>query len=249
MSNLNVYRQKQQNQNRTQASSKAVKRALKLRNHSGQNGCQETRLDFLKFAMLVLCLCFSSVLRAGVDSAEKFEGYLQNTERFSANFEQKIIDEDGELVQKSSGTVSLSRPYKMRWETTAPFSYLLVTDGSTLWRYDADLEQLNKEPFTDEMRQTPAMLLGSGGADIGLNFNVSMQTLDDSVQFTLIPKQESAFSQMIVGFDQQGTLQSMQMSDALGQTTHLVLRDVQLNPALKANEFMIDESKYALDAW
>jgi outer membrane lipoprotein-sorting protein len=41
----------------------------------------------------------------------------------------------------------------------------------------------------------------------------------------------------------------MQMSDALGQTTHLVLRDVQLNPALKANEFMIDESKYALDAW
>ena len=238
----------------------SARRAL-IRTEQRQNPNKsnwKTKLDVLKFTMLVLALCVTSIMRAEANSASDLESYLQDTQAFSADFEQTILDEEGALVQQSSGKVSLSRPYKMRWETTAPFNYLLVTNGETLWRYDADLEQLNKEPFTEEMQQTPAMLLGSGGADIEQNFEVSVNQADvdsakdsenQAISFTLIPKQESAFSEMIVDFDKQGRLQSMQMRDALGQTTHLMLKNVQLNPVLKPEQFTIDENKYAMDTW
>ena len=202
-------------------------------------------LYFSRFLILMFGISISQSLRAD-EAGEQLSALMSNAESMTANFKQRIVDDNGDVLQESEGTVSVSRPFKLRWETVKPFNYLMVTDGDTLWRYDADLEQLNSEPLTEEMRQTPALLLGLGGAELQQNFDVV--SADEGV-FTLLPKGESPFTEMTVSFSEQGVIEAMTMSDSLGQRTTLELEDVSINPEMAAGIFTMDSNAIMQDSW
>jgi outer membrane lipoprotein carrier protein len=81
---------------------------------------------------------------------------------FRAEFRQTVTDAQGQQVESASGTVSLSRPGRFRWDYREP-AQVIVSDGTTVWFHDVDLAQVTIRPAAETLVGTPAMLLAGDG--------------------------------------------------------------------------------------
>jgi outer membrane lipoprotein-sorting protein len=77
-----------------------------------------------------------------------------------------VRNRDGQVVERASGTLSLSRPDRFRWDYRQPYLQTIVADGERLWLYDSDLEQVTVRALEAGLGSTPAMLL-SGSGQVG----------------------------------------------------------------------------------
>lgn len=55
--------------------------------------------------------------------------------------------------------MAFARPGKFRWDYTTPYSQVIVGDGTKLWIYDADLDQVIVKPLGEVMAGPPVALL------------------------------------------------------------------------------------------
>ncbi len=171
------------------------------------------------------------------DALKKLGDRLGPLRAMQARFAQTVYDERGEPLQSSEGTMLVQRSDRLRWETTSPFSYLIVTDGVTLWRYDADLEQATRQPFSGELANTPALILGGDMAKIAKHYDVSWEQGSDGELFTLTPRsQETLFSQLQLKFSG-GGVSELVLRDNLDQRTEIRFFSLVINPTLTPNSF------------
>ncbi|AOS97975.1 Outer-membrane lipoprotein carrier protein precursor [Microbulbifer aggregans] len=186
---------------------------------------------FLRNALLALGLVSTGAL---ADATDDLSRLLQPLGAISGKFKQTLIDERGEVLQKSSGTFSVQRPGKLRWETGEPFPQLLVTNNRKLWLYDPDLEQVTIRPVDNRLKETPALLLGGKVEEIRSSFDVNAK--DGAFQLT--PKRADApFKAMEIRFSNQGLPSGMTVRDGMGQTTKIQFNRVQANPKLTDSLF------------
>ena len=54
------------------------------------------------------------------------------------------------MLEQSQGTVVLARPGKFRWDYLKPFEQQIVADGTKVWIYDKDLEQVARAAIGTE---------------------------------------------------------------------------------------------------
>lgn len=166
---------------------------------------------------------------------------LSSANSLKAGFSQTVYDSDGAVLQKSSGDIALQRPNKVRWHSKEPFQYLLVSDGKTLWRYDADLEQLNVEPFDPNLAQAPTMILGASIEQLQKNFAVELNKQGIERSFILTPKNDASnFSELVLHF-KQGKLIGMALTDALEQRTEIQFINTNYKPTFSPDEFVFKE--------
>jgi outer membrane lipoprotein carrier protein len=153
-----------------------------------------------------------------------------------AEFVQELVDPRTKSVQRASGTLSLKRPGKFRWDYAQP-AQVIVSDGERLWLYDADLEQVTVRRVKDTLSQTPAMLL-SGQARVRDGFTVRAAPPADGLDWVLLlPKRtDTDFRELRLGFAGD-TLQRMEFDDKLNQRTRIELRRVQRNVRLDDSLF------------
>lgn len=171
---------------------------------------------------------------AWADATDELSRLLQPLESISGNFKQTLIDERGEVLQKSSGNFSVQRPGKLRWKTGEPFPQLLVTNNKKLWLYDPDLEQVTIRPVDKRLNETPALLLGGKVEEIRGSFDVSSK----KGAYHLTPKRASApFKAMEIRFAKNGLPSTMTVRDSMGQTTKIKFSGMQANPRLSAAMF------------
>lgn len=172
--------------------------------------------------------CVSNLYASDIDAlTDKLS--LLNT--FSGEFEQTLIDDEGQVLQTSSGVFSLKRPGYFYWETLQPFPQLLISDLNTIWLYDPDLEQVSVRPYDDKVTQTPALLLSGDVSKVNDAYHVerasvvtdnasntaNMDEINDG--FILFPKQsDTLFTRLYVEFTND-QLTAMQLHDSLGQKT------------------------------
>jgi chaperone LolA len=113
---------------------------------------------------LVAGLLLLAVVRAAetvVDDGEALvNAFVTDVVTFSGDFEQSLIDPDGRLLETTSGTLEIQRPGRFRWVYEEPYEQWLVADGTNIWSYDVDLEQVTVKPQADALANTPALLLG-----------------------------------------------------------------------------------------
>ena len=125
--------------------------------------------------------------------------YLQHLKTLRVTFLQTVADAHGAEVGRSSGSLTVERPGKFRWEihpqaataaagssqgtpaaagssqsapageASASAGQIMVSDGRNLWYYDRDLQQVTVRPVTAALSATPAMLL-SGTVDVHQHF-------------------------------------------------------------------------------
>jgi outer membrane lipoprotein carrier protein len=183
---------------------------------------------------------------AADDSLARVEAWLKSVHTLSADFVQVVRNRDGQIGSRVTGTLSLSRPDRFRWDYRDPYVQVIVADGRKLWLYDADLEQVTVRPLESGLGSTPAMLL-SGTGSVSESFTAGAVERDGEWTWCrLVPRQHgSDFESVSLGFDDRGGLVAMQLVDKLGQSTELNFSNVELNKKLDPALFRFTPPKGA----
>ena len=202
----------------------------------------------MKNPLLICCLlpvlAFAQSGEAPSDmaAAEQLAAILEQTRTLRSEVSVLTLDQDGREVQESTAQLIMQKPDQFYWEILSPYSELMVTDGDVIWRFEPDLEQVTVEPFNNDIRRTPAMLLNGDAADIVDAYTISAGSLDaagstDKTRFILYPKgNDSLFTRLSLTFNG-AVLEEMQFEDSLGQKTSLVFSDVEANTAIDPATF------------
>ena len=174
---------------------------------------------------------------AHATALERFDTFLHDTHSARAQFEQRVYDRDGKLMQKSSGRFEFRRPGLFRWTYAAPTPQLIVGDGKDVWIYDQDLEQVTVRRMAKALGSTPAALL-AGSAEVERAFEFSESGERDGLQWLdAKPRDPDAgFDLIRLGLGSKG-VEAMELSDHFGQTTRLRFFDIALNPELDPAAF------------
>jgi outer membrane lipoprotein carrier protein len=192
----------------------------------------------------VFALLSFFVLRAvsaAGDATTPLDKYFDGLSTLRASFTQTVKDARGKEVDRSSGTLVVSRPGKFRWEIqpksgSNSTGQLLVADGRNVWFFDRDLEQVTVKPIDTALSSTPAMLL-SGASDLRESFKVSAAGTRDGLDWVLVePKRSEAdFRRALFGFSK-GNLQKLIIDDRLGQTATVEFDSVTRNAKVSPDE-------------
>ena len=163
---------------------------------------------------------------------ELLRAFLVETVTLEAAFSQVLLEDDSQHAQVSTGRFYLHRPQRFRWDYRAPVPQLVVADGENLWLYDPDLEQATVRRLDDGLSSTPAMLL-SGDGSLDESFRIGAAYREDGFDWVeLAPRSgEADFAGVRVGFVDD-VLASMELIDALGQTTVIRFEEVVVNEPL-----------------
>jgi outer membrane lipoprotein carrier protein len=174
-------------------------------------------------------LLFLSCEQAFADAAAvtRLGELLGGMRRIEAAFRQSLLDEQGALLQESSGRVELVHPGRFRWETAPPYEQLVVCDGTTVWQYDPDLAQVVTRPLDRRADQLPSLLLSGEIEAVQQQYEIDTATAPGAERFVLVPRQpEGPFSRLALQF-RDGRLERLEITDALGQRTEVVFAEVR----------------------
>jgi len=167
------------------------------------------------------------------EAATRVDAYLASVKTLSADFAQVVRNRDGQVVDRASGTLSLSRPNRFRWDYRQPYLQTIVADGERLWLYDSDLEQVTVRALEAGLGSTPAMLLSGSGKVTDAFTSVALERQGEWTWARLRPRQEgSDFDAVALAFDARGELAAMELRDKLGQATVIEFGNVRRNPSL-----------------
>ncbi|MGH8119025.1 MAG: outer membrane lipoprotein chaperone LolA [Gammaproteobacteria bacterium] len=156
-----------------------------------------------------------------VEQSDPLAFFLEKLESFQADFKQTLTNEQGELLETSTGKVYMQNPGRYRWEYEEPYVQLLITDSQTLWIYDHDLEQVTIKDVSNAIDDTPAAII-SGKKNINENFVVvNMGVIEGYDWIELTPRDiDNQYRTVKIGFDK-NNLGMMILNDNLGQITRI----------------------------
>lgn len=196
-------------------------------------------------AGLALSLGCAMALADGLDSLERF---VKDVKTGRAEFTQVVSapTRAGEVARTrtSSGSFAFSRPDRFRFDYRKPFLQTIVADGNTLWMFDADLNQATARKQAQALGSTPAALIASAPDLVALRnaYVLKSEPDKDGLQWVLAtPKAKDGQLQSVrVGFrvaDGAPTLAALDILDSFGQRSELRFAQVDVNPALAADQF------------
>lgn len=196
-----------------------------------------------KFTTFLIFFFLSINSYADSVAATTLNQLLSKIHTIRADFTQTITDKNAKAIQESTGQMSVERPGKFRWEVTKPVSQLVVTNGSRLWIYDPDLEQVTIRLLSKEVGESPARLLSDTTNSLDKDFIVEMTKKNAEISFLLKPKSEnSMFASIKLGFVKD-ELRDMVLQDRIGHTTAVEFYNITLNPTLAASLFAFKAPK------
>lgn len=167
-------------------------------------------------------------------AVDNLNRHLSNIRSMTATFAQTT--QAGNKKTNFSGSMSVQRQNQFRWETELPSEQLIVANGNTLWIYDKNLQQAIKQSVSNQVGETPALLLSGDPAQISRNFNVTQPNVARNY-FVLTPKSTNAsFKTVSISFNG-GRPVMMVLSDAAGQTTSIRFSNITLNKKLSNAQF------------
>lgn len=196
------------------------------------------RLLFLLFA-----LALGSAAHAG--GVERLQAFIAGAKTAEADFTQTVSDKSGRVMQQASGRMAFARPGKFRWDYSKPYEQVIVGDGTKLWLYDADLDQVTVRTLGDVIAGTPAALLAGDNA-IEKYFVLKDAGEADGLEWLdATPKtRDTSFERIRMGF-KGDTLVQMELFDFFGQRTTLKLTKMVRNPSIPASRFTFTPPKGA----
>ena len=163
--------------------------------------------------------------------------FVSDVVTYQGDFEQALVDADGQIIEKTTGTLEIQRPGQFRWSYIDPYEQWLIADGMNIWSYDVDLAQVTVKPQADALANTPALLLG-GSAEALEQFNYEGSYKEaDTTWVRLAPKNtDSGFIRVELGFIDE-VLSRMVFFDNLEQTTLVEMRNVAVDESLDPARF------------
>lgn len=193
----------------------------------------------MKPLITLISLCFSVVAVAEIPSAQQqLETFSSNLNSFSANFSQQIRSANGRLEEPEAGQFKLLRPNLFRWDYSGEYPQQIVADGSQVWIYDLELEQVSVKPQAQSVDESPALVLLQP-EKLDEFFIVTELGEDPSgaAMLSMTPRsKDAAFERIIVALSN-NIPQLLILEDGFGQRTEISFSEQQLNPQIAADQF------------
>ena len=199
----------------------------------------------LKSMMFLLTFLFVSAGTALAQPAsnsstlDQLDTLLGNIETLAADVVQLIIESDGGVLEESEIQMLLKKPDGFYWETLAPFPELIVTDGSTLWNYQPDLEQVVIEDWDSSRSELAAQLLSGNIESLGGDYTIELisSTQSEHQEFKLTPRAADNVYQLISINFIRDELDSIYLNSKNGQQTVWRFENVIRNSPIEDAKF------------
>lgn len=160
---------------------------------------------------------------------------LKGIKQFSALFEQTIIDNQGNVLQKGGGDLSVKRPNLVRWNTTEPDESLIVSDGQSIFLFDPFIEQVTAYKLEGAIANTPVLLITSDSTLLWDQYSVSKVSNNNYVIHA--NDKESRIKTLEILFNEQNKLSGFTFLDVTGQLSKIALKDADFASSLAPSLF------------
>jgi outer membrane lipoprotein carrier protein len=189
---------------------------------------------------LVAMLSLALPLLANASAIEQFKAFAANTKSAKGEFSQqqvKMVDGSPKISKTVSGIFSFARPGKFIWTYLKPYEQVLQTDGDKLYIYDKDLNQVTIRELNGALGASPAAIL-FGNGELDKNFHLKETGIKQGVEWLeATPKaKDSQFEHIGIGM-KDGLPLALELRDSFGQVSLVTLKNVEKNPAFKADQF------------
>lgn len=179
------------------------------------------------------------------------QALLGKMKQFRAGFEQTVVDAQQNVVHEAQGTLTMTRPNKLRWETTFPDETLLVADGEAVWNVDTFVEQVTVLSQDNAVKDNPIVLLTATDEATWAKFSISelkSASLSESAgskgvlrSYQITPKEEGGqIVTLTLTFNQNNDLSALNMLDAQQQVSTLVFNDIDTRFPVAADTFSVE---------
>ena len=197
---------------------------------------------------VVTCMVAASALVmsstiAYASAVEQFKSFVSNSKSAKGDFIQqqvKIVNGVAKITKTSSGMFVFARPGKFIWAYQKPYEQLLQADGDKLYIYDKDLNQVTVKELGNALGSSPAAILfaGSGTADLEKNFTLKDVADKEGMEWleAIAKAKDSQFEHIGIGM-KDGVPYALELRDSFGQASLITLKNLEKNPALKADQF------------
>ncbi|MEO7066933.1 MAG: outer membrane lipoprotein chaperone LolA [Rhodanobacter sp.] len=189
-------------------------------------------------ATAVVALSLSTVAQAATGAARtQLNTFAQGLHSLTGHFTQTLTNSNGQSGKTSSGTLALQAPRQFRWDTLTPYKQTIVADGSRIWLYDPELDQVTVRVQSTEEAHSPLTVL-TDVKQLDKNFKVVEQGARDGLNWLRLTStsRDPQFDYADLGFDANGLVR-MTFRDQLGSTTDIHFSDWKRNAAISANAF------------
>ena len=197
--------------------------------------------------MLRLFLLLAALLpgTTAASSVEELKRLLEQTTTARARFAQMVLDKNMKKLQQATGTMQFARPGKFRWEYDKPYEQVIVSDGTRVWLYDKDLNQVTVRKYDRALGTSPAALL-AGSNEIEKNYRFNTVGSQDGLEWLeAVPRtQDTAFERIRLGFGKAG-LEAMELRDQFGQITVIKFTTIERNAKIAPEAFTFTPPKGA----
>jgi outer membrane lipoprotein carrier protein len=208
-------------------------------------------LRCIGIGMLALQMATFAVAQSAADSLDALGQFLKLTHSGRAQFTQVVsLPAKADQVPRrktSSGTFEFQKPQQFRFAYQKPFVQTMVSDGQSLWLYDADLNQVTVRKQSQLLGQTPAAFIASSAdlKTLQTEFNLKAEPDAEGLQWVrATPKQaDGALQSLRVGLKTSPVstsppvLSVLEIVDGLGQTSRLSFQNFEVNLKLPADTF------------
>ncbi|MBJ2128330.1 outer membrane lipoprotein chaperone LolA [Alteromonas sp. IB21] len=198
-----------------------------------------------------------TTLQDSIDDSvsSSLQARLSNMKQFRSGFAQTVVDAQQNVVHEAQGTLTMTRPNKLRWETTFPDETLLVADGEAVWNVDTFVEQVTVLSQDNAIKDNPIVLLTSTDEATWSKFSISQMSSgvstnnsasdinSDTVMqsYQITPKEEGGqIVTLTLSFNQDNELASLNMLDAQQQVSTLVFNNIETRFPIPADTFSVD---------
>jgi chaperone LolA len=191
---------------------------------------------------LLLSACAAAVHAGGTDA---LRAYLRDTQSGKARFAQVVVDKNLKQLSQATGTMQFQRPGRFRWEYAKPYEQSIIGDGTRVWIYDKDLNQVTMRKLDRALGSTPAALL-AGNNEIEKAYTLSDIGQQEGLDWVeAVPRsKDTTFESIRMGFGKDG-LEAMELNDAFGQKTVIKFGSIERNPRLSPDLFRFTPPKGA----
>lgn len=187
---------------------------------------------------VVLALSLGTVAQAATGPARaRLDVFATGLHSLTGHFSQTLTDINGHTSKNSSGTLALQAPRQFRWDTLAPYKQTIVADGSRVWMYDPELEQVTVRIQSSEEAHSPLTVL-TDLKQMDKDFKVVEQGEHDGLAWLRLSStgKDPQFDHADLGFDANG-LARMTFRDQLGSTTEIRFSGWQRNAPIPPATF------------
>jgi len=175
--------------------------------------------SFVKFQIFIVLFTSASILSADPYSLEKLSEYLTNLKFLKATFLQ--VNSDG---SKSSGSILVKRPGRMRFDYDKPDNTLVLVAAGALAIFDP---KGDNEPMTYPVRNNPISLLLKSEIDLINSGMVSnyKKDLEEAVLTIKDPTKPKRGSVELLFLGEQPELKKFILKNENGTSTSIFLEN------------------------